>query len=508
MLDSYDLVMPHNVAIRQYRTLQEDVADRHSENFFATIHTYFPIFDIPRFRAKYSRLSNLFGSNLLFAPPRENQAQQQSLCLLYAVLALGALYADDDDSSSWASWYFSEAQELLGRLFDAVSLELVQAGMFMGAYAQHALKPSLAYNLAGIATRMAFSIGLNVDSNLTSHGWDAEEGRRTWWMIYIQEVELSVDSGRPMSITKSDIVVDLPKDYGEVGTTSDSNQLHQPMAEFIRTLAGIAQITRAILKFVSRCGGATGTKRSFVSQIPLFDDRLNQWRQSLPTLLLFEDEDFRREPDIANSWICRQRSSLLVHYNLALIILHRVPSTKSDPSAASDLVNNSRSTSIQAARAIILHVHGLFEAAPCLRQWRYYCYYCLQATLVLLMKVIDEPAGEETKEIVTVCQLSVSVFRQINLRAAKRCAEIVTQIIERWKRQQDVRKVDSEDSWSTFDTPAGATRLEIMPESYDLDLPINNDMWSYFADSEMHSRSFENWVDILNAEDQDKFRTT
>lgn len=66
---------------------------------------------------------------------------------------------------------------------------------------------------------MAFSIGLNVDSNLTSHDWDAEEGRRTWWMIYIQEVELSVDSGRPMSISKSDIVVDLPKEYGAVGTT-------------------------------------------------------------------------------------------------------------------------------------------------------------------------------------------------------------------------------------------------------------------------------------------------
>lgn len=66
---------------------------------------------------------------------------------------------------------------------------------------------------------MAFSIGLNVDSHLTPHGWDAEEGRRTWWMIYIQEVELSVDSGRPMSISKSDIVVDFPKESGADGTT-------------------------------------------------------------------------------------------------------------------------------------------------------------------------------------------------------------------------------------------------------------------------------------------------
>ena len=65
---------------------------------------------------------------------------------------------------------------------------------------------------------MAFSIGLNVDTKLTPHDWDAEEGRRTWWMIYIQEVELSLDSGRPMSISKNDIDVDFPKEYDTADT--------------------------------------------------------------------------------------------------------------------------------------------------------------------------------------------------------------------------------------------------------------------------------------------------
>ncbi|EXJ75839.1 uncharacterized protein A1O5_00346 [Cladophialophora psammophila CBS 110553] len=558
MVDSYDFVVPHNTAIRRYRTLQKDVADRHLDNFFATIHIYFPIFDIPRFRAKYSRLRELFGSNLLFASQGENEVRQQSLCLLYAVLALGALYADDDDSSTWASWYFSEAQELLGRLFDAVSLELVQAGMFMGAYAQHALKPNLAYTLAGTATRMAFSIGLNVDSNLTSHDWDADEGRRTWWMIYIQEVELSLDSGRPMSISKSDIRVDLPEEGDTTGTTSGSDQPQQPMAGFIKALSGVARITRDILKIVARSGSAIGAKRSTTIQIPSLNNRLNQWRQSLPALLLFE-EDLRREPDPANSWISRQRSSLLVHYNLALIVLHRISFTAADLSAASQLVKSSRSTCVRAARVIILHVHGLFEAAPCIRRWRYYCYYCLQATLVLLTEVIEEPAAEETKEIVAVCQLSISVFKQIDLKAAKRCAEIVAQIIARWRRRQDVGKASSENLWYTessqqtatqplptvekavpiqmskeqvlalptnltgaiqrepaqlpagasrqgvsgdsFDAPAGATRLEPMSESHDSDFPINDDLWTYFADPEMHSRSFESWMDILIAEE-------
>lgn len=125
------------------------------------------------------------------------------------------------------------------------------------------------------------------------------------------------------------------------------------------------------------------------------------------------------------------------------------------------------------------------------------------------MKVIDEPETEESKEIVTVCQLSVIVFKQMNLKAAKRCAKLVTQIVEPWRRRQDVGKANMENGWPTFDAPASATRLEPMLESHGLDLDVNDDdLWAYFRDSEMHSRSFESWVDILNGENIDEHRNT
>jgi hypothetical protein len=48
------------------------------------------------------------------------------------VLALGALYEDEhEDSSSWASWYFAEAQEMLGRLLMASNIQLVQASTLL-----------------------------------------------------------------------------------------------------------------------------------------------------------------------------------------------------------------------------------------------------------------------------------------------------------------------------------------------------------------------------------------
>ena len=68
----------------------------------------------------------------------------------------------------------------------------------------------MAYNLAGISTRLAFSIGLNVEPTFGRSGYDTEEARRTWWLIYVQEVELSLDSGRPMSIRGCDVNTNYP----------------------------------------------------------------------------------------------------------------------------------------------------------------------------------------------------------------------------------------------------------------------------------------------------------
>lgn len=128
-----DYVIPPH-AFRDHRRLREEIADRHVENFFQTIHFLLPVFDINTFQNKYKNFRPLFGDNRLLLPTSEISGQQQYLCLLYAVLALGALYEDGrEDSSSWASWYFAEAQAILGRLLDAANLELVQAAMLMAS---------------------------------------------------------------------------------------------------------------------------------------------------------------------------------------------------------------------------------------------------------------------------------------------------------------------------------------------------------------------------------------
>jgi hypothetical protein len=140
-----DYEIPSNAILRQHRYLRSDVADRHIDCFFQTIHIFLPIFDVGKFREKYYALRSLFGDNRLFVLNQDSHNRQQFLCLLYAVLALGALYDDEEgDNSSWASWYFAEAQEILGRLLGAVNFELVQAAMLMVSHSSFSEAKSFA----------------------------------------------------------------------------------------------------------------------------------------------------------------------------------------------------------------------------------------------------------------------------------------------------------------------------------------------------------------------------
>jgi hypothetical protein len=107
-----------------------------------------------------------------------------------------------------------------------------------------------------------------------------------------------------------------------------------------------------------------------------------------------------------------------------------------------------KASSLDAARDMIVHIHQLFTLAPSLRRWSYYCFYCLQATLVLLMKLTDEPFAEEIETLKSLCGLSVQVFEQIELKAAKRCAEIVQRVMDQAHERAGAWATSGNLTWS------------------------------------------------------------
>ncbi len=91
-------------------------------------------------------------------------------------------------------------------------------------------------------------MGLNVDSSHRTAGFDLQEARRTWWIIYIQDVELSLDPGRPLSVRSSQMNIDYPS---VPPTPGDETSPYPAQVAFIRYLAELAKATREILKLVS-----------------------------------------------------------------------------------------------------------------------------------------------------------------------------------------------------------------------------------------------------------------
>jgi len=173
-----------------------------------------------------------------------------------------------------------------------------------------------------------------------------------------------------------------------------------------------------------------------------------------------------------------------------MITLLRNSLTSSKPGSTHEpLTLLHRSCCLDVARDMIRHIHRLFKLAPRLRRWSYYCFYCLQSTLVLLSEIADHhhhrsgrrrhrsrPADapgqcscksaqctksdQERQEDWDLCNVAVEIFEKIELKASKRCAEVVRQFLTRWDCPKPQPSSDN-----TTSIPSGSLREGILPQS-------------------------------------------
>lgn len=115
-------------SIHKLRGLQirERIADAHFDCFLESVNDAIPVLAPSTLRAAYELFWSSSPSEL------ETSTSRQRQCLIYSVLALGSLYSNtESDDFEWASYYFAEAQSLIGTLFNTNSLSTVQAAMMM-----------------------------------------------------------------------------------------------------------------------------------------------------------------------------------------------------------------------------------------------------------------------------------------------------------------------------------------------------------------------------------------
>lgn len=148
---------------------------------------------------------------------------------------------------------------------------------------------------------------------------------------------------------------------------------------------------------------------------------------------------------------------------------------------------------------MIRHIHKLLALAPHLRRWTYYCFYCLQATLVILLKVADDQHcsrhrqrkksndsrafGQVDHETVeddrNLCNLAVEVFELIRLKASQRCADVVRHFLDKWRPDRTINDPDGRRTSSGGLGDCGMQQAPIPAEDFPLPMeyhvPSNNE---------------------------------
>ncbi|KEF55873.1 uncharacterized protein A1O9_07453 [Exophiala aquamarina CBS 119918] len=155
--------------------------------YFENYHPVYPFVHEPTFRAQYHEIL-----------PRPVSASWK--LLLSTVLALG----------SWSSGQTqTELDEQLYRrsislgedesIFEVANLTTIQALVLLSNLAQKRNRPNTGWNMLGLATRMALSLGLHREHPSWNVGiLHQEMRRRVWWGLFLFDSGASTTFGRPI----------------------------------------------------------------------------------------------------------------------------------------------------------------------------------------------------------------------------------------------------------------------------------------------------------------------
>jgi hypothetical protein len=239
--------------------------------YFKSSHFILPILDQPWF---LRRCNDLWAG-------RTQRLRLSFMALYFAVLSLGAcmrVWTEDlingMNRLEWSRLMFKKAENALGRIGSLNDLEAVQAPFILSLVCQQQLELNLAYSFLGRAIRTAFSTGINrkVEFADRNHPHDSPTFTvaRTWWGLYILEIELSFTLGRSDSLGQ------------EIYHTRPLPPMDESENTMIPVMHQLSLIIRVISNdiYLSRSPIDEMLKRAFN-----IESKLDHWVASLPSII-------------------------------------------------------------------------------------------------------------------------------------------------------------------------------------------------------------------------------
>jgi hypothetical protein len=293
------------------------VADRLVDAYFKFVHplnTYLHEFS---FRQRYERL--WLKEDLGGEEAGENNLTWFGLVNL--IFAFGSDHTKVVGRISVGHTHFFKRAKILvlSSLFQAASIDLVQALLLMGQYLHTSLELDNSLTVVGLAIRMAQSLGLHLDTTTsTLKVMDQEVRKRVWWGCFVIDRLLSMKVGRPPTIHDGpDITVAMPMAIDDEYLMNDSEgpPIQPPgipsKFDFLTFVITQCRLLERICNTLYK-GRQVDISRNGLTDIPKLlalsiqlDGSLMAWQQTLPPHLRFDSQ-------VPGWQFERQRSTLLM----------------------------------------------------------------------------------------------------------------------------------------------------------------------------------------------------
>lgn len=241
----------------------------------------------------------------LYSPLNQlTQEQSKARALVYAILAVGALFSKDDWQTNDDSMrdfcndegerYFLAAKSMLD-ITNTADMFSLQTMCMLTLFLQSSAKLRSCYYFMGVTLRAALSEGLHRKESLTGNATHDECKKQLFWAIYKADIFMSCISGLPHSISQESVSQGFPTNF------LDETINCEELTEQAREVLGDAKLNHEHTKLVlillriqkTLYPTFTWNETSCMRIMSLKND-LDAWLSRLPVELLHDYKIIRK----------------------------------------------------------------------------------------------------------------------------------------------------------------------------------------------------------------------
>ncbi|ORY25463.1 fungal-specific transcription factor domain-domain-containing protein [Naematelia encephala] len=322
---------------------------------------------------------NTFAAEFFYPFYSAHRLDSQHLAVLFFVLALGSLF---DPSAPPGANNNAQSRDLfaLGRACLAIdasgSIIFVQAVHLMVTWLNNGGRPvssnQSTWPLIGMAMRVVQALGLHRDGkHFDLPPAEIAKRRRVFWEVYAYDINHSVTSARPRSMTSGTYDVEFP-------TTEEGGEYYHEMRY---------RLSQLFCRINDEQSAIASTPYETIIDI---DRELRQFQQQLPAQLATGDvPPLPSSPPVHHI----QRHTMRFRCNLGFLVLHRKWFARAFVEDPEEPLRSKYSPSfvgcLEACKLIISVVRRLSDDAPFIAQRRWFFLFnaftacaCLAATVI------------------------------------------------------------------------------------------------------------------------------